>query len=71
MHKCNQCGHNFEGKFCSECGAPYSTAYVKEESYQSFNSEFEKEKKQCKVLLMLLNNMDLEYLKERALKFEP
>ncbi len=68
MHKCNQCGHNFEGKFCSECGAPYSTAYVKEESYQSFNSEFEKEKKQCKVLLMLLNNMDLEYLKERALK---
>ncbi len=68
MHKCNQCGHNFEGKFCSECGAPYSTAYVKEESYQSFNSEFEKEKKQCKVLLMLLNNADFKYLKEQALK---
>ncbi len=30
--------------------------------------EFQKEKNQCKVLLMLLNNMDLQYLKERALR---
>lgn len=36
----------------------------------NFNSpsEFEAEKKQCKVLLMLLNNFDIEYLKDKALK---
>ena len=23
MHKCSKCGHEFEGKFCPECGEKY------------------------------------------------
>ena len=64
---------------CPHC----NTAYIVEKAIKNYNttnniqnqtniyygeSEFEKEKKQCKVLLMLLNNMDLQYLKDRALK---
>ena len=68
MHKCNQCGHSFEGKFCPECGTPYATAKMEFNNSTHYDSEFEKEKKQCQVLLMLLNNCDLKYLKDQALK---
>ena len=68
-----------EAGICPHC----NTAFIVEKAINLYNnvtnianqvnyyygeSEFEKEKKQCKVLLMLLNNLDLEYLKERALK---
>lgn len=40
----------------------------KQINYNYGASEFEKEKKQCKVLLMLMHNLDLSNLEERALR---
>lgn len=68
---------------CPFCGTAFVTEKVIRQSIVNNNtvtniqsqqnifyggSDFQTEKKQCKVLLMLLNNMDLQYLKERALK---
>ena len=72
-----------EAGICENCGTAFITEkaihnYVTNNStttnvqnqtniYLGENS-FEKEKKECKVLLMLLNKLDLQYLKEQALK---
>lgn len=72
-----------EAGICPNCGTAFITEKVIKNyinnTYSTTNVEnqtniyygeniFEKEKKECKLLLMLLNKMDLQYLKEHALK---
>ena len=72
-----------EAGICSHCGTAFvtekvinnyqttnnNTNYIGEQTNIYFGeSKFEEEKNQCKVLLMLLNSIDLEFLKDRALK---
>ena len=68
-----------EAGICPYCNTPFVVekaikqyqAITNIENQTNFyygESAFEKEKKQCKILLMLLNNLDLKYLKDHALK---
>ena len=72
-----------EAGICSHCGTPFVTEKVINQTnnydFSTQNvenqtniyvgeSRFAVEKNQCRVLLMLLKNLDLQYLKERALK---
>lgn len=66
MNKCQKCGNEFEGNFCPQCGEAYGAAGAGAMAQSC--SDFLQEKRQCEVLLMLLNNCDFEPLKERALR---
>lgn len=72
-----------EAGICENCGTPFITEkainnYItniqnttnveKQTNIYLGENLFEKEKRECKLLFMLLNKMDLQYLKDQALK---
>lgn len=70
-----------EAGICPYCGSAFivekainnyitnTTTNIEKQTNIYFSDNiFEKEKRECKLLLMLLNKMDLQYLKEQALK---
>ena len=66
---CPSCGTAFITEKAIRNYITHNTTNIENQTNIYMNeSLFEKEKRECKVLLMLLNKLDLQYLKEQSLK---